>query len=437
MKKRALSFFLAVLFLLGVCPAVLADGEEPVFRLTHVTETTEDGVNEYAFTYEGDGMFPTQVVCSGVDGDGTITAQYDPDGRITSLTSTGVYSYFGSTTASFNDRGDPVYIRYAREETYGDSQTQAYTYDDEGRLTSVGVAYTEYGAPGGQTLLTLTYDGDRIAGIREEQLNTVYGAYAATFSLNESGHMVKAQRRSVWSDGEGGSDASRTIIDYYYNDNGDLTQRVTADYEGDQPNNGTYSHRYHDYEYDGEGRVTYDREYEDDPDYQATTTSYEYDQDGNVTYSYADYGWYTSEYYYSYDAAGRQVSMSRWDDDGYSYSARFAYDEDGRKHTVSETTGTYDGAYYTTVYGPQLRVEESSDHVSVEMIAQERTVMDLSEMEDLTYLESYMTYNYQNFGYWSLYSLDMGGEVTHDEYGNLTSASSPDGSLVFTYEKVG
>ena len=147
MKKRALSFFLAVLFLLGVCPAVLADGEEPVFRLTHVTETTEDGVNEYAFTYEGDGMFPTQVVCSGVDGDGTITAQYDPDGRITSLTSTGVYSYFGTTTASFNDRGDPVYIRYAREETYGDSQTQAYTYDDEGRLTSVGVAYTEYGAP--------------------------------------------------------------------------------------------------------------------------------------------------------------------------------------------------------------------------------------------------------------------------------------------------
>jgi RHS repeat-associated protein len=259
---------------------------------------TDGSGNATGFTYD------SHYNLTGIAAPDGITAQY-------------TYDSFGNVTSYTNRRGHAVNFAYSSKnllttKTYANGSNVIYTYDGHNNLQTVGDS-------NGTT--TFTYDSaDRLTGIFHSNGQSIQYFYNAggqrTSMVDSTGFTVQyaydaAARLSQLSNG-----SNALIVSYTYDAAGRLTKKTRG--------NGTY-------------------------------TTYAYDANENPLHliNYAAGGSVLSEFDYTYDALGRQVTMNApsgswaygYDADGEitnvtlpSSSVGYTYDADGNRLTGSGTS---------------------------------------------------------------------------------------------------
>ncbi|MBU1862705.1 MAG: hypothetical protein KKH94_03450, partial [Candidatus Omnitrophica bacterium] len=209
--------------------------------------------------------------------------------------------------------------RVGREELYdGDPanggtlvESRTYTYDADGRITSVQT--TDHTS---NTTGTYTYAYDEQGRVASGETEKDGDRYSYTYAYDEAGNLAS---------GEGEDDAGNTYT-YAYNEEGRISSAETEDAEGN-----TYA-----YEYDENERITsmqakdtsgitYTYAYDEEErvvsvqaiDYDKNIYTYEYDEEGNITSVYA-VDQYGTTYTYEYDGAWHitSVELTFTDEDG-------------------------------------------------------------------------------------------------------------------------
>jgi RHS repeat-associated protein len=289
------------------------------------TATSTRPVATYGYDTFGE---TTQAV--GPDGQETVTT-YDGDARKTSVT-------------------EPAYTPPGASTTI--IATTAYTYDEDGNLTSVQ-------DPGGN-VTSYTYDalGDRTS-VTDPRLPRQSAAGNWTYAYDADGERLSA------TDPLGGK--AQATYDYFGNvatstDALGNTSRYAYDYLGDQTMGDTPDGSVTTSTYDHLGELT------SVADGAGNTSTHAYDDQGNLAYEYAPDGSFQQN---GYDEAGNKTSITDYAAAPAGQAAQelrsesFGYDANGDQTSVKDWNGTTTTSTYNAAGEPTSQVQPVSTSKSI------------------------------------------------------------------------
>lgn len=403
-----------------------------------------------------------------IDSNGTATEYiYDPQGRVKS---SAVLLPQGTYTTSY------VYDHNGRvsDVTHPDGRVERYRYNSAGRLEQVGNALEEY--------VSLTYDLDSNS-IRKSSVRHIPSFSSAPAAVQDgsfiSTNVYDSLGRIYQTVG-----ASGDVVDYRYDNNGNLTSRTDAagraiQYEYDErnrlirmisPDSGIVS-----VGYDGAGNLQFVR------DSRGLTTTFVHNgfgdristsspDAGTTTYAYDDVGRLVGETYsdgrsvsYSWDTAGRLLSRSSggsneiftYDEGTYgkgrltkitdmSGETVFAYDPIGRLIQKSSTIGglTYTSEWRYDVAGRLAGVTYPTGLVlsySYDAVGRLARVTSNLGGNSSTLADSFLYQPASDRRYAWRFGSGASKAVTLDTDGRVSKLSSSSGvqSKEFSYDNVG